>query len=122
MRIKRARNSSGVSIIEIMFVVLIISILSIIIVPNYMNIRRTAQWEVCLTNQANINALAQLYYIKEATWPEEDLSNIKTNIYYFPEQTLPECPVTSTAVYWLVSPTMRVSGHRKNETPHLNKP
>ncbi|MBI4547515.1 MAG: hypothetical protein HY707_06035, partial [Ignavibacteriae bacterium] len=89
-----ARKSKGVSIFEIVIIVLIISILAIIIVPNYLKIKETAQWEVCLTNQANINALAQLYYIKEGTWPNANLSDIKTNLNYFPEQTLPECPVT----------------------------
>lgn len=112
-------NSRGVSIGEIILIVLLISILAIIIVPNYVNIRERAQWEVCLTNVSNMNALVQLYYIKEGTWPDINLSNIKTNISYFPEATLPDCPVTPSPTYYSINTTThRVTGHLKNDSSH----
>lgn len=101
-----------------MIIVLVISILAIIIVPSFFNIKQRAEWEVCLTNSANINALSQLYYIKEGTWPVTSLRYIGTNLNYFPEETLPECPVTSDAPYTLNPTTYRVSGHLKDITTH----
>ncbi|MEW5946311.1 MAG: hypothetical protein AB1742_08940 [bacterium] len=111
-------GSRGISIGELVMVVLIISILAIIIVPRFFNVTQRAEWEVDLTNMANVNALVQLYYIKESTWPVDDLSDIGTNVDYFPEATLPSCPVTSGAAYTLDPSTHRVTGHLRNDPTH----
>jgi general secretion pathway protein G len=111
-------DQKGVSISEVLLIVLLISIISIIAIPRFNNVVRDAKWEACRTNVANINALVQLYYIKEGTWPKIDLSDIKTNINYFPEQTLPDCPVTPGAAYYIVPTGHRVTGHLRGVTPH----
>ena len=111
-------NQSGIMLGEILLVVILISILAIIIVPRYMAISQDAKYEACSTNVANIDALVQLYYLREATWPQGDLSDIGTNINYFPEGTLPECPVTTTSSYILISPTHRVHGHARGAATH----
>ena len=110
--------SKGISIGEMVLVTFIISILAIILVPRFFNVTREAKWQVCRTNAANINALVQLYYIKEGTWPVNALSEIETNTNYFPEATLPQCPVTTSATYSLVTATHRVTGHLYGATSH----
>lgn len=111
-------NQHGVSLGEVLLVVLLVSILAIIIIPRFANVSQDAKWEACRTNVANINALVQLYYIKEGTWPVSVLSDISTNINYFPEQTLPDCPVTTGAAYTLVTASHRVTGHLRGLATH----
>ncbi len=83
-----------------------------------MSVSTNAKYEACRTNVANINALVQLYYIKEGTWPATDLSDIKTNVNYFVEQTLPSCPVTSGATYTIYPTGHRVTGHLVGSATH----
>ncbi len=77
---------------EILLVVLLSSIIAAMIVPRFFNVATDARYEACRTNVANINALVQLYYIREATWPNLEMTNIETNVNYFPEESLPDCP------------------------------
>lgn len=111
-------NQRGVSIGEVLLVVLLISILAIIMIPRFLNVSQDAKWESCRTNVANINALVQLYYIKEGTWPSTDLSDISADSDYFPEKTAPECPVTPGAAYGLVTAIHRVTGHLRGQPTH----
>lgn len=111
-------SERGVSLGEVLLVILLMSILAIVIVPRFINMSDSAKWEACATNVANINALVQLFYIKEETWPTTYLSDIRTNTNYFPEATLPTCPVTPEANYYIVSPGHIVSGHQRNVHPH----
>lgn len=115
---KNLYNQRGVSLGEVLLVVLLVSILAIIMIPRFANVSQDAKWEACRTNVANINALVQLYYIKEGTWPITTLSDISTNINYFPEQTAPSCPVTTGAAYSLVTATHRVTGHNRGQATH----
>jgi len=112
------RNQRGVSIGEVLLVILLLSILAIVMMPRFLNVSREAKWEACRTNVANINALVQLYYIKEGTWPVNDLSDIGVNQNYFPEGALPSCPVTSAAQYEIVTTGHRVTGHARGQATH----
>ena len=111
-------NQHGISIGEVILIVLLISILSIVLVPRFMDVSQDAKYEACRTNVANINALVQLYYIKEGTWPLIDLSDIESNVNYFPESSLPDCPVTSGAAYYIVPTGHRVTGHQRGDPTH----
>jgi general secretion pathway protein G len=113
------RNQRGVSIGEVLLIILLISILAIVMMPRFLNVSREAKWEACRTNVANINALVQLYYIKEGTWPVSALTDIGTNTNYFPEGALPDCPVTDSAPY-AINPVSghRVSGHLRGQSTH----
>ncbi|MFA6449542.1 MAG: hypothetical protein WCX65_08745 [bacterium] len=111
-------NQKGVSISEVVLIILLISIIAAITVPRFKGIVNNAKYETCRTNVANINALVQLYYIKEGTWPLIDLSDIATNINYFPETALPSCPVTTGAAYYIDPTIHRVTGHLRGVSPH----
>ena len=111
-------NQHGIALGEFLLLVALISILALIIIPRYMAVTRDAKYEACSTNVANVDALVQQYYIREGTWPKGDLSDIGTNVNYFPAGTLPTCPVTSAARYILTSPTHSVQGHARNAASH----
>ncbi len=108
----------GVSIGEVVLVVLLVSIIAAIVIPRFKNITMDAKYEACRTNVANINALVQLYYIKEGTWPQPDLSDIAIDEEYFPELQMPECPVTPGAAYEIWPVGHRVTGHVKGNSVH----
>ena len=112
------RNQSGIMMGELILLVLLVSILAIIIIPRFAKVSDNAKIEACRTNVANIDALVQQYYIREGTWPVGNLSDIGTNINYFPEATLPTCKVTTGAAYGLSSPSHRVAGHARGQTTH----
>jgi type II secretory pathway pseudopilin PulG len=111
-------NQKGIMLIEALLLTLLVSILAIIIIPRFLSISDNARYEACRTNVANIDTLVQQFYIREATWPAGDLSDIGTNINYFPSAELPECPVTGGASYTIISPTHRVTGHLRGDPTH----
>ena len=112
------RNQRGLMLGEILLIVLLVSILALIIVPRYAAVSKDAKYEADSTNITNINSLVQLFYIREGTWPAGDLTDIGTNINYFPAATLPTCPVTTAAKYILQSTTRTISGHSRNVPTH----
>ncbi len=112
------RGQKGISIGEVLLIVFLVSILAIIIVPRFTNVVQNAKYDACRANVANINALVQLYYIKEGTWPVVTLTDIASNVNYFPEQTLPTCPVTNGATYYIYPTGHRVTGHVWGVSPH----
>lgn len=115
---RTATNQHGIMLIEVLLLTMLVSILAIIIIPRFLSITDNARYEACRTNVANIDTLVQQFYIREATWPAGDLSDIGTNINYFPAGALPDCPVTSGASYTLFSPTHRVTGHLRGDPSH----
>lgn len=118
MKPSKVSNQRGISIGEILILILLMSILAIIIVPRYITVSKDAKYETCATNVANIDAQVQLFYLKEGTWPLGDLSDIATNTTYFPDGSLPVCPVTVGAKYILSAPWRRVQGHARNAPTH----
>lgn len=114
----RAHNRHGFSVSEVLLVMFVISIIAIIIVPRFLTVSEDAKIEACRTNVANIDSLIQLYYVREGTWPVDTLADIGTNINYFPEATLPKCPVTDGALYSFDTPTYRVTGHLRSSASH----
>lgn len=65
----------------------------------------------CEMNRSIINKAVEAYYFVEATWPKEDLPDIKKNKNYFPDG-IPTCPVDQTSYVLKPSPYHRVLGHR----------
>lgn len=116
--VRKIGDQKGISVAELLLVVFLISILAIIIIPRFSDVSQDAKYEACRTNAANINALVQLFYIKEGTWPRIDLSDVESNVNYFPEGSLPDCPVTSVAAYFIYPTGHRVSGHARGVPTH----
>lgn len=79
---------------------------------------KKAKVQNCEKNRGIINKQVESYYFVEGTWPMDDLSDIKTNVYYFPDG-IPTCPVDLTSYALIPSPYHRVTGHREGEGTHI---
>jgi type II secretory pathway pseudopilin PulG len=94
---------------ELLAVVVILGILAALILPRVTTGTDTAKIKTCVHNRVEINITVEQYFMNTGTWPADDLSDIKTNVNYFPDG-LPTCPVTG-APYRIDPATHRVVGH-----------
>ena len=99
----------GFSLMELLAVVTILGIIAALIVPRVAQSSDTAKEKCCLHNCAEINITSEQYYIHNGVWPAINLSNIGTDVNYFPDG-LPNCPVSGQS-YRLDPATHRVIGH-----------
>ena len=104
---RRTTNSRrGFSLMELLAVVTILGIIAAIVVPRVSVSASTAKQKVHEHNIATINSAVERYYIETGGWPADNLSDIGTNVDYFPDG-IPTNPVDNTA-YGLDSTTHRV--------------
>jgi general secretion pathway protein G len=97
----------GFSLLELLAVVTILGIIAAIIVPRVTVSSTTAKTKVRDHHKATINAAVERFYIDTGSWPANNLSDIGTNVNYFPDG-LPANPVDGTA-YSLNATTHRVN-------------
>lgn len=112
------RNSAGFTLLEVMIVVILISILGAIVIPRYVISTKKAKVQACEIQRSIINKQVEMYFFVEATWPEDSLADIRTNVNYFPDG-IPTCPVDMTSYVLVASPYKRVSGHREGAGTHI---
>lgn len=108
----------GFTLLEVLIVVILISILGAIVVPRFMISSKQAKVQACEIQRAIINKQIENYYFIEATWPLDSLSDIKTNMNYFPDG-IPTCPVDETSYILAPTPWHRVTGHREGSGTHI---
>jgi general secretion pathway protein G len=104
---QRGLKKTGFSLLELLAVVTILGIIAAIIVPRVTVSSATAKTKVRDHHKATINAAVERYYIDNNTWPANNLSDIGTNVNYFPDG-LPSNPIDGTA-YTLNATTHRVN-------------
>ena len=99
----------GFTLIEILFVIVVIAILAAIVLPRLTETATQARENACDANVANINTQIERYYFKEGSWPSQNLSEMvpPATYDYFPDG-LPDCPVTSGEPYEMDPDTNRV--------------
>ena len=104
-------NKRGFTLIEILFVVVVIAILAAIVIPRLIYTAETARINACQANVANINTQVELYRFSTGAWPETDFTSMLPAVSYdyFPDG-LPTCPVDGSA-YSMDATTHRVTGH-----------
>ncbi|MEW6203089.1 MAG: prepilin-type N-terminal cleavage/methylation domain-containing protein [bacterium] len=112
------KKARGFTIIEVMLVVILISILAGIAIPRYVISAQRAKVQACEMNRAIINKAVESFYFAEGTWPDLDLTDIKTNVNYFPDG-IPTCPVDMTSYTLADTPLFRVTGHREGADSHI---
>lgn len=112
------KNTKGMTLIEVLLVVILVSILAAIIIPRFSIGSLQARVQSCEMNRAIINTMIETWYFTEGTWPKQDLQTMKTNKNYFPDG-IPTCPVDQTSYTMTVTNDIfRVSGHREGAFTH----
>ena len=100
----------GVTLIELLIVVLILAALSAIAVPRISQSATNAKKKACLTNIDILNSSIELYNAEEGVYPT-DLTTVTGDTALFPDGA-PECPITE-AVY-----TATLANNRVDTTGH----
>jgi len=103
------KKVAAFSLIELLAVVTILGIIAAIILPRVATTSTVAEEKTCFHNRGQLNSLVEQYYMNEGIWPANNLSDIGSNVNYFP-QGIPTCPVSDQA-YRLDPTTHRVIGH-----------
>jgi len=90
------KSDKGFTLLEVLFVVIVIAILASIVIPRLLLTQRTAKENACAANIAMINKQIELFYFNIGRWPWS-LSEMEppTTYDYFP-QGLPDCPVSGS--------------------------
>lgn len=87
------RNKSGVTLIELLIVVLILGALAAIAIPRLTQSADTAKKNACKTNIDIINSQIELYAAENDGSYPGTLTVITDSTTYFPDGA-PKCPVT----------------------------
>jgi prepilin-type N-terminal cleavage/methylation domain-containing protein len=105
---KLVKNRKGLTLIELLIVVIILGALAAIAIPRISENSATAKQRACQTNIATMNTQIELYYSTNEVWPDA-LTDVTENTDYFPDGA-PKCPTTNSSdVYDMNSTSHRVS-------------
>ncbi len=100
-------NRKGLTLIELLIVVLILGALAAIAIPRITTSANTAKINACKTNVDTINTSIEMYYADTGSWPSS-LTDVTADTNYFPDGA-PACPFGTAYSY--SSSTNRVSDH-----------
>ena len=100
-------GKKGVTLIELLIVVLILGALAFIAVPRLTQTSQNAKEKACSTNLDIINSQIEVFFIETGAYPS-DITQITENLNYFPDGP-PECPLEGT--YSLNSQNRAVCDH-----------
>lgn len=106
-------KKSGVTLVELLIVVVILAALAVIAVPRVSQSASNAKRNACATNIDLINSAIEMYHIDSATnaWPAT-LATVTGSTTYFPDGA-PTCPF-GTAYAW------NAATHRVVATTHTH--
>jgi general secretion pathway protein G len=97
----------GVTLIELLIVVLILAALAVVAVPRVSQSAATAKTNACDTNVDLIDSAIEMYYLdNNNTWPAT-LAGVTGSALYFPDGA-PVCPFSKKATSY----TMSAATHR----------
>lgn len=101
----RKTKRMGVTLIELLIVVLILAALAAIAIPRISQSAQNAKLNACTTNVDVLNSSIEMYNADNSSYPAT-LSVITGSVSYFPDGA-PTCPIT-TSVYENVLVNSRV--------------
>lgn len=108
-RTSRRNYRGGMSLLELLACVSILSVLAAVIVPRLGDGASVARIKSCDVQREVIEVQAAIWKRKNANWPASDLSDMFADTEYFPEGSM-LCPVDGTA-YAIDRSTGHVVGH-----------
>ena len=97
-------NKKGLTLVELLLVVVILGILAVVAIPRITTSAVTARTNVCLTNQDTMDTHIELYRVDTDGWPA--FASIVADANYFPDGA-PTCP--SSGTYTMSGTTYRCS-------------
>lgn len=99
----------GLSLLELLVVVVLLGIVAMIMVPRFGNSSADAKTTSCHINTGNIEMQAALWFRNKGSWPASNLGDIFADPTYFPDGAT-SCPVDGSS-YSFDSSTENVVGH-----------
>ena len=87
----KAHRRSGLSLLELLAVVVILGALALIIIPRISVSASTAKEMACFQNKSEVNAAVERYYVENGALPAA-IADLDTS--YFPDG-VPTCPVAA---------------------------
>ena len=96
----------GITLVELLVVVLILAVLATIAIPRISQSSHTIKANTCFTNIDVLNSALEQYIAETNSYPS-DLTDVSENIDYFPRGA-PICPVTNTRYPDELTPGYRV--------------
>jgi general secretion pathway protein G len=103
-----SRSRNAFSLMELMAAVAIVGVVATIIVVRATAGSTTSKSAACNAIKGDIEIQSELWMHNTGSWPATNLSNIGTDINYFPTG-VPACPVTGGA--YTIDSSGRVVGH-----------
>jgi general secretion pathway protein G len=113
MRCRQHLLRRGLSLLEVMFVVVLVAIVASLIMTRVADSTDSAKCRSCLHNRAELNAAIERYGVESGSYPS-NLSDLNVPA-YFPAG-IPTCPV-SGAAYSMNTTTHRIEGHTSSTAP-----
>ncbi len=101
------KKREGVTLIELLIVVLILAALSAIAIPRISQSAQNAKANACETNVDVMNSAIEMYNADNDGYPKK-LDDVVKDLEYFPDGP-PECPLDDK--YNMDDSTYRVSSH-----------
>jgi len=100
------KHRKGLTLIELLIVVIILGVLAAIAIPRMSQNSATAKLRACQTNVATMNTQIELYYAENDEWPTATtMTEVVDDVNYFPDGK-PVCP--SGGAYTMSGTTYRV--------------
>jgi len=105
------RNRKGLTLIELLIVVIILGALAAIAIPRITTSATTAKQNACNTNVETLNTAIEMYKMDKGSYPGA-LGTLTSDPCYFPDGA-PACPFnTSTTTYpYVMNASNRITLH-----------
>jgi type II secretion system protein G len=92
------RSRKGLTLIELLIVVIILGALAAIAIPRISTSSRTAKQNACNTNVDTLNTAIEMYKIDKGSYPG-DFDTLVADPNYFSPGDVPTCPYGDTYGY-----------------------
>ena len=105
------RNRKGLTLVELLIVVIILGALAAIAIPRITTSSTTAKQNACNTNVDTLNTAIEMYKMDKSSYPAS-LTTLTGDANYFPDGA-PACPFNngSTTYPYVMNSSNRITPH-----------